>query len=322
MPQPDARLANFEAQRPRLLRIAYRMLGSFSEAEDAVQEVWLRWMRVEDGVHTPAAYLTRIVTRLCLDQMKSARARRETYVGSWLPEPLLDASDPDKGLGEDIGLTLMLALERLSPLERAAFLLHDVFEVPLSEVASTLDREPASVRQLAVRARRHVQSERPRYQLDEGEADRIAQAFFVASRDGNTADLASMLAEHVELRSDGGGRVFAYPNVIRGADRVLRLFAGLTGKPYFDPVLVRTTTIDGLPGYISFDRGCPLQTTALDVCDGRITGIFILRNPDKLGHVAVDLESGFRDRAQLQLAVKHDQGIDRRSARAMITCRE
>jgi RNA polymerase sigma factor (sigma-70 family) len=285
MPRPDERLSDFEAQRPRLLRLAYRMLGSFSEAEDVVQEAWLRWMRVDDGVHTPAAYLTRIVTRLCLDQMKSARARRETYVGTWLPEPFLDASDPDDGVRDNVGLTLMLALERLSPLERAAFLLHDVFEVPLTEVAATLDREPASVRQLAVRARKNVQTERPRYRVEDAEADRIARAFFAASRNGDTAALASMLAEDVELRSDGGGRVFAYPNVIRGVDRVIRLFAGLAGKSYFDPVLVRTAVIDGLPGYLSLDRGGPLQATALEIRNGRIAAIYIVRNPDKLGHV-------------------------------------
>ena len=284
MPQLQQRLANFEAQRARLLRLGYRMLGSLSEAEDVVQEAWLRWTRVEDGVQTPAAYLTRIVTRLCLDQMRTARARRETYVGSWLPEPLLDTSGAEEG--GDVGLTLMLALERLSPLERAAFLLHDIFEVPLSEVAATLDRDPAAIRQLAVRARRHVQSGRPRYRVEVVEADRISRAFFTASRDGDTSVLASMLAEDVELRSDGGGRVFAYPNTIEGADRVSRLFAGLSGKPYFAPVLVRTTIIDGLPGYVSLDRGGILQTTALDVRAGRIGAIYIVRNPDKLRHVA------------------------------------
>ncbi|MGI3901147.1 MAG: sigma-70 family RNA polymerase sigma factor [Janthinobacterium lividum] len=286
MPRSQQRLADFEAQRARLLRLGYRMLGSLSEAEDVVQEAWLRWTRVEDGVHTPAAYLTRIVTRLCLDQMKTARARRETYVGSWLPEPLLDTSGAEEGGDGDVGLTLMLALERLSPLERAAFLLHDIFEIPLSEVAATLDRDPAAIRQLAVRARRHVQSGRPRYRVEVVEADRISRAFFTASRDGDTSVLASMLAEDVELRSDGGGRVFAYPNTIEGADRVSRLFAGLSGKPYFAPVLVRTTIIDGLPGYVSLDRGGILQTTALDVRAGRIGAIYIVRNPDKLRHVA------------------------------------
>lgn len=282
----DARIAEFEAQRPRLLRLGYRMLGSLSEAQDIVQEAWLRWSGVQDRVATPSAYLTRVVTRLCLDHMKSARARRETYVGAWLPEPLMGAIEPDEAVTDDVTLTLMLALERLSPLERAAFLLHDVFEVALPEVAATLDRAPAAVRQLAVRARKHVESGRPRYRVDAAEADRIARAFFAASRDGDTAALASLLATDVELRSDGGGRVLAYPNVIYGIDRLLRLFAGLSGKAYFQPVLLRTAIVDGLPGYISADRGGVLQTTALEVRDSCITAIYMVRNPDKLRHVA------------------------------------
>lgn len=282
----DARIAAFEAQRPRLLRLGYRMLGSLSEAEDIVQEAWLRWSGVQDRVATPSAYLTRVVTRLCLDHMKSARARRETYVGAWLPEPLMGATEPDETVTDDVTLTLMLALERLSPLERAAFLLHDVFEIALPEVAATLDRAPAAVRQLAVRARKHVESGRPRYRVDAAEADRIARAFFAASRDGDTAALASLLATDVELHSDGGGRVLAYPNVISGLDRLLRLFAGLRGKAYFQSVLLRTAIVDGLPGYISADRGGVLQTTALEVRDSRITAIYMVRNPDKLRHVA------------------------------------
>ncbi len=287
--EDDARLAQFEAQRPRLLRLGYRMLGSLTEAEDIVQEAWLRWCSVQDIVATPAAYLTRIVTRLCLDQMKSARARRETYVGAWLPEPLMGAVEPDETFGDDVTMTLMLALERLSPLERAAFLLHDVFEVALPEVAATLDRAPAAVRQLAVRARKHVEAGRQRYRVDPVEADRIARAFFAASRDGDTTALAALLAADVELRSDGGGRVLAYPKIIRGVDRLLRLFAGLSGKAYFQPVLLRTAIIDGLPGYVSADRGGVLQTTALEIKDGRITAVYMVRNPDKLRHIAAAL---------------------------------
>jgi RNA polymerase sigma-70 factor (ECF subfamily) len=288
VPPPDERLADFEAQRPRLLRLGYRMLGSFSEAEDVVQDAWLRWARVEEGVDTPAAYLTRIVTRLCLDRMKSARARRETYVGAWLPEPLMGTIDPREDQeADDLTLTLMLALERLSPLERATFLLHDVFGVALSDVATTLDRDAASVRQLAVRARRHVQAERPRYPVEQAEADRIARAFFAASRDGDTAALTSLLAENVSIHSDGGGRVLAFRNVIRGIDKALRLFAGLARKYGRQPSsLLRSVTIDGLPGYVSIDRGQVLQTTALEIRDGRITAIYIVRNPEKLRHVA------------------------------------
>ncbi|WP_375288396.1 sigma-70 family RNA polymerase sigma factor [Sphingomonas sp.] len=286
MPPPDTRLADFEAQRPRLLRLAYRMLGSVSEAEDVVQEAWLRWARVEAGVDTPAAYLTRAVTRLCLDQLKSARARRETYVGAWLPEPLLGTTDPDEAIADDLTLTLMLAMERLSPLERAAFLLHDVFDVALPEVAATLGREPAAVRQLASRARRHVRDERPRFAVPAEEGERIARAFFAAARDGDAAALTALLAEDVAIHSDGGGKVIAFLNVIRGLDRAVRLFTGVARKPGYNPEWLRAATIDGLPGYLSIDRGGVLQTNALEIREGRIAAIYIVRNPEKLRHVA------------------------------------
>ena len=288
MPRTDADLALFEAQRPRLLRLGYRMLGSIAEAEDVVQEAWLRWARSEASVDAPAAYLTRVVTRLCLDHMKSARVRRETYVGAWLPEPLLGSVEPEEDAADDLTLVLMLALERLSPLERAAFLLHDVFGVALGEVAGTLDRDPAAVRQLAVRARKHVHAARPRFEVGRAEADRIAQAFFAASRDGDLATLKSMLAEDVVIRSDGGGKVLAFRNPIRGIERVLRLYKGVARKYAGQPPIqvVRSITIDGLPGYIGYDRGNILQTTALDIRDGRIAAIYIVRNPDKLRHVA------------------------------------
>lgn len=286
MPQPDPRLADFEAERPRLTRLAYRMLGSFAEAEDVVQDAWLRWSGREEAVDSPAAFLTRIVTRLCLDQMKSARARRESYVGSWLPEPLIGTAEPAEDVADDLTLTLMLALERLSPLERAAFLLHDVFDVSLNEVARALDRDAAAVRQLAVRARRNVQQARTRYPVEAADADRLARAFFDASRAGDVTALRTMLADDVLIQSDGGGRVLAFQNVIHGIERVLRLYAGLARKPSHTPELLRALLIDGLPGYISRDRGNLLQTTTLDIRDGRIVGIYIVRNPDKLRHVA------------------------------------
>jgi RNA polymerase sigma-70 factor (ECF subfamily) len=282
---PSSRLAAFQCEQKRLLRLAYRMLGSFSEAEDVVQDSWLKWEQVEGGIDSPAAYLTRIVTRLCLDRLKSARSRRETYIGPWLPDPLVGSTDPDEMIADDLTVTLMLAMERLSPLERAAFLLHDVFDVALSDVAVTLSREPAAVRQLASRARKHIQAARPRFSVEAAEADRITQAFFVAARDGDTASLASLLAQEVEIHSDGGGKVMAFRNVIRGVDRALRLFAGLQRKNAPTAQLLRTAEIDGLPGYISVDRGL-VQTTALDIRDGKIAAIYIVRNPDKLQHLA------------------------------------
>jgi RNA polymerase sigma-70 factor (ECF subfamily) len=246
---------------------------------------------VEAGVDTPAAYLTRAVTRLCLDQLKSARARRETYVGAWLPEPLLGTTDPDEAIADDLTLTLMLAMERLSPLERAAFLLHDVFDVALPEVAATLGREPAAVRQLASRARRHVRDERPRFAVPAEEGERIARAFFAAARDGDAAALTALLAEDVAIHSDGGGKVIAFLNVIRGLDRAVRLFTGVARKTGYNPEWLRAATIDGLPGYLSIDRGGVLQTNALELREGRIAAIYIVRNPEKLRHVAGVLAS-------------------------------
>ncbi|MCG5237793.1 sigma-70 family RNA polymerase sigma factor [Xanthobacter oligotrophicus] len=287
MPSPDATVDRFEAQRPRLVRLAYRMLGSMAEAEDMVQDAWLRWQAVDQAqVREPAAYLTRIVTRLCLDAMMSARARRETYFGSWLPEPMVEPEDEDMRFDE-LTLTLMLALERLSPLERAAFLLHDVFGVPLDEVATTLERDGAAVRQLAARARKHVRDDRPRFKVAREEGDRIARAFFLASSNGDMAALRALLAQDVVIMSDGGGKAHAFPNAIEGFDRVLRLFAGLYRKLTRQPaVLIRPVWIDGLPGYVSRERDDALQTTALDIRDGRIVAIYITRNPDKLVRIA------------------------------------
>lgn len=286
MQPPDGATQAFETHRPKLVRLAYRMLGSVAEAEDVVQDAWLRWQRADrDAVESPGAFLSRTVTRLCLDVMKSARVRRETYVGEWLPEPIVE--EPENVDEDDLTLTLMLALERLSPLERAAFLLHDVFGVPLDDVAQTVEREPAAVRQLAARARKHVQDSRPRYPVAQDEGGRIAEAFFIASRSGDINALRSILAQNVVVHSDGGGKVHAFRNPIVGLEFVLRLYEGLTRKlgikrdGYFQPM-----QIDGLPGYASYERDNVFQTTAFAIEDGKITEVYITRNPEKLRHIA------------------------------------
>lgn len=286
----DQRTTEFEAQRRRLVRLAYRMMGSLNEAEDVVQDAWMRWIGVEGVVDSPPAYLTRIVTRLCVDRHRSARARRETYVGPWLPDPLVGSVEPDETVGDSVTVTLMLALERLSPLERAAFLLHDIFDVPLTEVAITLGREPAAVRQLAARARKHVQAARPRFDIEPADADLITRAFFAAAREGDVAALSALLARNVEIHTDGGGKVLAFRNIIRGVERALRLFAGQRRKYAVPPTLLRVVTIDGLPGYVSLDGGGMLQTTALDIREDGITAIYIVKNPDKLSHLAAEVD--------------------------------
>lgn len=282
--RPEGDSDIFETQRPALLRLAYRMLGSMAEAEDLVQDAWLRWQAADPSdIANPEGWLRRVTSRLCLDQLKSARHRRETYVGTWLPEPVPDGADP-RLLADDLTYTLMLALERLSPLERAAFLLHDVFETPLDEIAATLKRAPASVRQLAVRARRHVRSDRPRYPVSPEEGQRIVQAFFEASRRGDLEGLRRLLTQDVTVMSDGGGKVISFPNTIVGIDKAVRLFAGLTRK-YGDRVrLVGPIMVDGQPGVLTMtdDR---LEATVLELADGRISAIYIVRNPDKLGRI-------------------------------------
>ncbi|AJR24899.1 MULTISPECIES: sigma-70 family RNA polymerase sigma factor [Sphingobium] len=274
---------SFDPLRPRLIRVAYRMLGSVADAEDVVQEAFIRWMGADrDAVREPEAFLRRTVTRLCLDQLKSARRNRETYIGPWLPDPVVD----DAGEEEDVTLPLMLALERLSPLERAAFLLHDVFGVGFEEIAATVERDPAACRQLAARARAHVREARPRYRVERQHGLEIAGAFFAASRSGDMAALGAMLARDVSLHSDGGGKRPAAIVPVLGFGPVMQMhkaLAVLFGK--YGSTLVRVGLINGLPGFVTREADGELQTTALDIEDGRVTGIYVMRNPDKLRHL-------------------------------------
>ncbi|WP_188236620.1 sigma-70 family RNA polymerase sigma factor [Sphingopyxis sp. LK2115] len=273
---------HFDPLRPMLTRVAYRMLGSVADAEDVVQDAFIRWIGADrNAVREPAAFLRRTVTRLCLDQLKSARARRETYIGPWLPDPLVEQDADD-----DVTLPLMLALERLSPLERAAFLLHDVFGVGFDEVARTIERDPAATRQLAARARAHVRDARPRYKLEKERGLAIAHAFFEASRSGDMAALGAMLAADVGMWADGGGKRPAAAVPILGKAMVMKLhrsIAVLLRK--YGSTLVSMGVINGLPGFVTREADGELQTTALQIEDDRITGIYVMRNPDKLRHV-------------------------------------
>jgi RNA polymerase sigma-70 factor (ECF subfamily) len=277
----------FDPLRPRLIRIAYRMLGSVADAEDVVQEAFLRWFDADrDAVREPEAFLRRVVTRLCLDHLKSARHRRETYVGPWLPEPVVEAEEDEI---DDITLPLMMALERLSPLERAAFLLHDVFGVNFEEIAETIGREPATCRQLASRARAHVRATRPRFLLPKDRGLQIAAAFFTASRTGDMQRLRSLLAEDVTVYADGGGRAPAATRPIAGCDNVVRLHAALAHLfARTMSRIVRYGFINGLPGFVTIEGGDTLQTTAIQIEDGKIVAVYVVRNPDKLRHIGGD----------------------------------
>jgi RNA polymerase sigma-70 factor (ECF subfamily) len=291
--------ASFEPYRRRLLGLAYRMLGSMAEAEDAVQEAYLRWHAADRArIDEPKAFLMTTTTRICLDVLKSARVRREEYVGPWLPDPVTDtaalAPDAETELAEDLSVALLLALERLSPLERAAFLLHDVFDFSFAEVADALDRNEAACRQLAARARTHVREVRPAGAIPpraaSGAVDpkhaALVSAFMSASRSGDVDALMRILASDAKVVTDGGGKVAAALNVIEGADRVAAFAAGVVRKGWTDEVSVRFDTINGLPGLIVSGPAGLIQTNAFEIEGDLVKAIYVVRNPDKLRHLA------------------------------------
>lgn len=276
----------FEVLRPRLVRIAYRMIGSHAEAEDIAQEAWLRWNKAAcETVREPEGWLVRVVSRLALDHLKSARMRRETYPGLWLPEPLVEEEEDQS---DDMTLTLMWALDRLSPLERAAFLLHDVFDMDFGEIAHILDRDAAACRQLARRARMHVRREKPRFTLPEDRGRTIAEAFFQASRSGDLTALQGLLTEDAVMYSDGGGIRNAALNPIYGRTKIMRFYEGISRKADGVPPPIREFAVfDGLPGHISMEVDGLPQVAALGIADGLVHAIYLIRNPEKLRHVRI-----------------------------------
>ncbi|WP_414653822.1 sigma-70 family RNA polymerase sigma factor [Geminicoccus sp.] len=273
--------------RSRLLHLAYRMLGTVSEAEDIIQETYLRWQAVDQAeVASPAAFLTSVTTRLCLDQLRSARHRREAYLGPWLPEPLVEDLPSDAfETAQEVSVAMLMALERLSPLERAVFILHDVFEMGFQELAAVLERSEAACRQLAVRARVHVQDARQRFDVAPAKVGELLKAFMSASRQGDVGTLQALLAEEVIVYTDGGGKRPAALNPIRGLRNAVRFFEGLARKRHLIPRSGRLALISGTPGFVTLEQDGIIQTTALDIEDGRIMAIYIIRNPDKLSHL-------------------------------------
>lgn len=282
----------FEALRPRLLRVAYSQLGSLAEAEDVVQEAWLRLERADaDAIDDLGAWLTTVVGRLGLDALGSARVRRESYVGPWLPDPLVGQPAPEADpadrvtLDESVSLALLLVLERLSPAERTAFVLHDVFGYAFDEVAQIVGRTPEATRQLASRARRHVAEQRPRRPGTAQEQRRLVEAFTAAAGGGDVGALLEVLDPDVVLRSDGGGKVTAARKPLVGADRVSRAVIALA-RNLTEPGLVRAVNVNGLPGLLLVgDDGGVDSVVAFGIDAGRIASIQIQRNPDKLRHV-------------------------------------
>jgi RNA polymerase sigma-70 factor (ECF subfamily) len=280
----------FEELRPLLFAIAYRILSSVGEAEDAVQETWLRYEATPTEPTSTKAFLSAVVTRISIDVLRSARSRREQYVGEWFPEPLVadPYEDPARSaeLADSVSMAALLLLERLSPLERAVFVLREVFAFDFPEIASAVGRSEAACRQLAVRARRHMDTGRPRFEADRRERDALAARFFDALKDGDIEGLQVLLAADVQMMADGGGKAPNLPRGIFGAGNVARVLA--SGFTWFFQIggTFEPHAVNGQPGAIGRDRnGDVLATWALDVLDGHIQAIRAVINPDKLGHV-------------------------------------
>lgn len=308
---PAARARRFDNDHARRLRaLAYRMLGSRAEAEDIVQEAWLRWAEVDEAsVDHAGAFLSRLVTNLCLDKLRSAAHQREQYVGVWLPEPLLEdealfgwAPGPEKQaeFAQDVSIAFMLALERLSPLERAAFLLHDVFDLDYDEIARHLDRSEAACRQLISRARKNVKADYARREVAKEEGERLVAAFMQAVRSQDVSGLAALLAEDAVMLADGGGKVSAVPRALHGGALIARTFIGFAQLPSSRAWRMVPALVNGLPGLLFIDTsagGRLVQTIALAPAqaDGQIGALYVQRNPDKLATIAGRVTNGQAD---------------------------
>ncbi|MFI6437648.1 RNA polymerase sigma-70 factor [Streptomyces sp. NPDC050759] len=279
----------FEEHRPVLMGVAYRMLGRVADAEDVVQEAWLRWSAADRSeVREPRAYLVRVTTRLAIDRLRQVKARGETYVGPWLPEPYVtDFGDtvPDTAeqavLADSVSLAVLVVMESLSPLERAVFVLREAFGYPYADIAAMLDRGEPAVRQLAGRARRHVEERRPRYEVDPALRRDLTERFLAAAGGGDLEGLMSLLAPDVRLVGDSGGKAKAPLRVLESADHVGRFLVGVAEKGVPD-ITWRFLELNGGPAVLVLSGGKPDSVFQLDILDGRIQSVYVIRNPDKL----------------------------------------
>jgi RNA polymerase sigma-70 factor (ECF subfamily) len=310
------RVEEFQELRPLLFSIAYRILGSVSEAEDAVQETWLRYEASPARPDSAKSFLSAVVTRISIDVLRSARVRREEYIGPWIPEPLLTDpyQDPQRSaeLADSVSMAALLLLERLSPLERAVFVLREVFGFGFPEVASAVGRSEAACRQLAVRARRHMDAGRVRFEADRAEREQLAGRFLDAFRDGDVGGLTEMLAADVQMVGDGGGKAPQWADRFIGTEEVARVLAALVALFARIGGEVERHQVNGRPGAIFRDRdGRVLNTWALDILDGRIQTIRAVNNPDKLGHVGpvADVWAAFREANQARPSGPTGEGV-------------
>src|SRR5260370_11230757 len=289
-PEVPIRLATFDQYRSLLFSVAYRMLGSVADAEDMLQETFIRWQQApDDDIRSPRAFLVTIISRLSINQLQSARVQREEYVGQWLPEPLVTdpGSDP-LGLikiDESLSMAFLVLLERLTPIERAVFLLREVFEYEYSEIGAVLGQSEVNCRQILRRARQHVSAMRPRFEASTQKQNDLLQRFLEAIGTGDMEGLLGLLSHDVVLHSDGGGKALAVPNPIHGADNVVRGILGAFRKLLPQTLVRRLARINGEPGVVSFLDGKPYSVVTLDAVGGRVQAIYILTNPEKLAHL-------------------------------------
>jgi len=284
------RLTAFDQHRGLLFSIAYRMLGSVADAEDILQETFIRWLQASgDDIRSPKAFLITIITRLCINHLQSARVQREEYVGQWLPEPLItdEGSDPSSLLqaGESLSIAFLVLLERLNPMERAVFLLREIFDYEYAEIAAALGRSEANCRQILRRAKQHVRAERPRFRASEEEHDELLERFQQAAGSGDLNALVTLLSADVVLHTDGGGKAPALPNLVHGANRVARAIVGGITKLAPSNLVQRMVQINGEQGIVTYQNGRPFGVFTIHVREGHIAAIYAITNPDKLAHL-------------------------------------
>jgi RNA polymerase sigma-70 factor (ECF subfamily) len=289
-PEVPVRLATFDQYRSLLFSIAYRMLSSVADAEDMLQETFIRWQQApEQEIRSPRAFLITIISRLCINYLQSARAQREQYVGQWLPEPIVTApgSDPldNIRLDESLSMAFLLMLERLTPVERAVFLLREVFEYEYPELATVLGESEANCRQILHRARQHVAATRPRFKASQRQKSELLEGFLQATKSGDLEGLVALLADDVVLHSDGGGKAVSAPNLIRGAKNVARGALGTLQKLMPKNLVFRLAQVNGEPGIVSYLEGKPYSVLTLVSGEGHIQTIYVVANPDKLAHL-------------------------------------
>jgi RNA polymerase sigma-70 factor (ECF subfamily) len=288
--EAPVRLATFDQYRSLLFSVAYRMLGSVADAEDMLQETFMRWQQAPDQeIRSPRAFLVTIISRLCINHLQSARVQREEYVGTWLPEPIVSGpgSDPLElvRVDESLSMAFLVMLERLTPVERAVFLLREVFEYEYSEIANVLGQSEANCRQILSRARQHVAAMRPRFKTSQRKKTDLLERFLKATSSGDLEGLVALLSRDVVLHSDGGGKAVAAPNLIRGADKVARGALGTLKKLMPKNLVTRLAQVNGEPGIVSYLNGKPYSVLTFDASEGHIQTIYVVTNPEKLARL-------------------------------------